>query len=546
DQRSAVNTKNNSLYQAYPGYGSRGTSVGYFRKNVEHKEKNMDNYVYEHNSIPGQPTSKDFTKKYLKIEPTTKNTTKVQKTANVGDFRQNVDNKPNKEKAYGYEHISIPGQPTSKDFTKKYLKVEPTTKNTTKVQKTANVGDFRQNVDSKSNKEKAYGYEHISIPGQPTSRNFTQEHLKAKSKSKNTKLQNPVNTSDIMNYYYVPNGKFNKDEFNQKMNEYNKNLSIKKKDDVGTFRQDIDSSSDKRVNYVNEYPVYGSKMSINDVNALNKKYDGFVKVTEDEANQFKKVRAQSYKSKSFFDKLKRFKYEVSHNGTPWDVAFNDVFNNKDMNDNKNDVDSASDDEKIKQVNDMIKMYGGTNLEDNVRKNGGENLDFENALAISTNPAFKNQDLTKIENMDEKERKLTFVIARELGQEEADKFMDNLSPKILKRESDLIKDLSSDSLGTLYGLATLSDKNDRIDGLIQLSSLLHRDTSYKEETPLHYAITDIAENGTPKQQNTITAANIQNDLIALALLKGDKFYIDIANDLGNGYKQQMYNDEHSGK
>ena len=88
-----------------------------------------------------------------------------------------MDSKSNKEKAYGYEHNSIPGQPTSKDFTKKYLKVEPTTKNTTKVQKIANVGDFRQNVDSKSNKEKAYGYEHISIPGQPTSGNFTQEHL---------------------------------------------------------------------------------------------------------------------------------------------------------------------------------------------------------------------------------------------------------------------------------------------------------------------------------------------------------------------------------
>ena len=242
DQRSAVNTKNNSLYQAYPGYGSRVTSVGYFRKNVEHKEKNMDNYVYEHNSIPGQPTSKDFTKKYLKVEPTTKNTTKVQKTANVGDFRQNVDSKSNKEKAYGYEHNSIPGQPTSKDFTKKYLKVKPTSKNTTKVQKTANVGDFRQNVDSKSNKEKAYGYEHISIPGQPTSRNFTKEHLKVKSKSKNTKLQNPVNTSDIMNYYYVPNGKFNKDEFNQQMNDYKSYLSS----DIGNFRQNMDTQEDKR------------------------------------------------------------------------------------------------------------------------------------------------------------------------------------------------------------------------------------------------------------------------------------------------------------
>ncbi|MCO8193014.1 hypothetical protein [Anaerofustis sp. NSJ-163] len=307
DQRSAVNTKNNSLYQAYPGYGSRGTSVGYFRKNVEHKEKNMDNYVYEHNSIPGQPTSKDFTKKYLKVEPTTKNTTKVQKTANVGDFRQNVDSKSNKEKAYGYEHISIPGQPTSKDFTKKYLKVEPTTKNTTKVQKTVNVGDFRQNVDSKSNKEKAYGYEHnsipgqptskdftkkylkveptkknttkvqktayvgefrqnvdsksnkekaygyehISIPGQPTSRNFTQEHLKAKSKSKNTKLQNPVNTSDIMNYYYVPNGKFNKDEFNQQMTDYKSYLTEKenlKKQNKTKEAEELEKQNEANVN----------------------------------------------------------------------------------------------------------------------------------------------------------------------------------------------------------------------------------------------------------------------------------------------------------
>ena len=65
DQRSAVNTKNNSLYQAYPGYGSRRTSVGYFRKNVEHKEKNMDNYGYQHISVPGQPTTKNFTKEHL-------------------------------------------------------------------------------------------------------------------------------------------------------------------------------------------------------------------------------------------------------------------------------------------------------------------------------------------------------------------------------------------------------------------------------------------------------------------------------------------------
>ena len=46
-------------------FRSRRTSVGYFRKNVEHKEKNMDNYGYQHISVPGQPTTKNFTKEHL-------------------------------------------------------------------------------------------------------------------------------------------------------------------------------------------------------------------------------------------------------------------------------------------------------------------------------------------------------------------------------------------------------------------------------------------------------------------------------------------------
>ncbi len=53
------------------------------------------------------------------------------------------------------------------------------------------------------------------------------------------------NLSDVANYYYVSNGKFNKDEFNQQMNDYKKYLSIKNKDDLGTFRQDIDSTDHK-------------------------------------------------------------------------------------------------------------------------------------------------------------------------------------------------------------------------------------------------------------------------------------------------------------
>ena len=40
-------------------------NVGYFKKNVDHKENNMDNYGYQHISVPGQPTTKNFTKEHL-------------------------------------------------------------------------------------------------------------------------------------------------------------------------------------------------------------------------------------------------------------------------------------------------------------------------------------------------------------------------------------------------------------------------------------------------------------------------------------------------
>lgn len=218
-----------------------------------------------------------------------------------------------------------------------------------------------------------------------------------------------------------------------------------------------------------------------------------------------------------------------------------------MNDNRNYVDSASNAEKKEKARQVTSKYGGANLEENVKKNGGENLDFENSLAISTNPAFKNQDLTRIENMTLNERKIAFIVAREKGQKAADQYMENLVPETTKREADVIKNLSSDSPATLYALSTLNDKNNRIDGFTQSLSFLNNDTdySYKEETPLNYAMNDIKENGTPEQRAIITGTELQNDLIELALLKGGKGYVDFMSDYGDGYNQQMYKDEHEG-
>ena len=346
----------------------------------------------------------------------------------------------------------------------------------------------------------------------------------------------------LNNYAVNRNAKIAKREAEKQKQQGNKEQN-KKPAYVGEFRQNADSSDKHVKNVENPYPVYGSKMSASDVNALNKKYDGLITATEDEVEKFKKARWQSYKIKGLVDNIKRYDYEVSHNGKSKMDAFSDIFLNK--KDNRNTVDSLSDAEKTKIANITTSTYGGVNLENNVKKNGGENLNFENALAISTNPAFKNQDVTKIENMSPNERKIAFIVAREKGQKAADQYMDNLTPQINKREADIIKDLTKDSKGTLYGLAVLNDKNNRIDGFTQALNLNFGNNSYKKETPLNYAIKDIEENGTKSEQAYIDAAKLQNDMLEFLLVGPSKEYFDVVSNVGDGYNQQMYKDEHAG-
>ncbi|WP_329380115.1 hypothetical protein [Anaerofustis butyriciformans] len=319
--------------------------------------------------------------------------------------------------------------------------------------------------------------------------------------------------------------KQNEEIYKQKELEKQKN---KKVANVGDFRQYIEN-----IGKLNKNPVYGSKMSINDVNLLNKKYDDFIKATPYEAQKYKDSLWAAFKIKTLYDYYNRKKYQKDHTTTAIpkstiDSIMNnavDYGNYKDaipddiIGKNKIEkIDNMSDKQKAMIVEKFEKKYGGENIEKNLKKYGGENLAFDNPLALSTNPAFRNQSVEKIQNMSIYERKIAFIISRENGQKAADIFMNYLSSKISPRNNLQAMDLTENSLASLYGFATVDDMNGRIDNYKTKTRSIFGMDNPEYNDSLNYAVSNKKKNGTALEKLAIKAAEEQNDLILKFLYK----------------------------
>ncbi len=105
DQTNTGKTQNN-LLSSYPSYGSRVTKEDLAEFNTA-----LNNYAVNRNAKIA---------KRLAEEKSRKEEEKKKKN-NVGYFKKNVDHKENNMDNYGYQHISVPGQPTTKNFTKEHL-----------------------------------------------------------------------------------------------------------------------------------------------------------------------------------------------------------------------------------------------------------------------------------------------------------------------------------------------------------------------------------------------------------------------------------------
>ncbi|WP_290776455.1 hypothetical protein, partial [Anaerofustis sp.] len=189
-----------------------------------------------------------------------------------------------------------------------------------------------------------------------------------------------------------------------------------------------------------------------------------------------------------------------------------------------------------------------NIDNYLKKYGAENLAFDNSLAISTNPAFKDQRLTDIENMTPKERKTLYITYMEKGKDDATKYIKSLNPRIVKRkEKDILRFLGNDSKSRLYALATLNHKNRTLDGYKQtLRLLLGNDKNPPDLEALNKAIIKLENKEGSKQKSLIDGVGITNDIISSLILayflKGKSSEIETAKIFGRTYNNQMYSNK----
>ena len=208
DQRSAVNTKNNSLYQAYPGYGSRRTS-----EDIQRINDNANNFVK-------QRDEKAVLRKQILDK---KKASKESISKTVNDVMTNNYKSYNEANNVGINtgYPAYGSRVTSSDIQ-------------------------RINADSQSfvDRNKADFLAGQAIKAQ-------EEAAKEAAKAKKANAKPVDNLSDVANYYYVQNGNFDKDKFNQQMTDYKSYLTEKenlKKQNKTKEAEELEKQNEANVN----------------------------------------------------------------------------------------------------------------------------------------------------------------------------------------------------------------------------------------------------------------------------------------------------------
>ncbi|MGN8914560.1 hypothetical protein [Anaerofustis butyriciformans] len=204
DQRSAVNTKNNSLYQAYPGYGSRVTS-----SDIQRINDNANNFVK-------QRDEKAVLRKQIQA-----NKEKMSNTVNsvMSNYYKPYNESNNVKINTGYPAYG--SRVTNEDIQ-------------------------RINADSQSfvDRNKADFQAGQAIKAQ-------KEEAKKAAQEKKANAKPVDNLSDVINYYYVQNGNFDKDKFNQQMTDYKSYLTEKenlKKQNKTKEAEELEKQNEANVN----------------------------------------------------------------------------------------------------------------------------------------------------------------------------------------------------------------------------------------------------------------------------------------------------------
>ena len=208
NQRSAVNTKNNSLYQAYPGYGSRRTS-----EDIQRINDNANNFVK-------QRDEKAVLRKQILDK---KKASKESISKTVNDVMTNNYKSYNEANNVGINtgYPAYGSRVTSSDIQ-------------------------RINADSQSfvDRNKADFLAGQAIKAQ-------EEAAKEAAKAKKANAKPVDNLSDVANYYYVQNGNFDKDKFNQQMTDYKSYLTEKenlKKQNKTKEAEELEKQNEANVN----------------------------------------------------------------------------------------------------------------------------------------------------------------------------------------------------------------------------------------------------------------------------------------------------------
>ena len=211
DQRSAVNTKNNSLYQAYPSYGSRVAS-----EDIKRINDNSNNFVKQRNE-------KELLRQQIQNEKKA-NAKPIENVSDVSKYVMGNYYKPYNEA----NNVKINGGYPAYGSRVTNEDIQRINANT-KAFVDRNKADFLAGQVLKAQKEA--------------------EKKAAQEKKANAK---PVdNLSDVANYYYVQNGNFDKDKFNQQMTDYKSYLTEKenlKKQNKTKEAEELEKQNEANVN----------------------------------------------------------------------------------------------------------------------------------------------------------------------------------------------------------------------------------------------------------------------------------------------------------
>ncbi|MCO8193018.1 hypothetical protein [Anaerofustis sp. NSJ-163] len=189
DQRNTGKTQNN-LFSSYPSYGSRVSKEDLAEFNTA-----LNNYAVNRNA--------KIAKREAEKQKQQGNKEQNKKPAYVGEFRQNADNQSNKEKTYAYQYNSVPGQPTTKNFTKEHLgdavpeyKTQDDINNELKTVENEYSNDSKKDIDKYINKAD-------SIAVNDTNAGSYYDDNPYASFQKNSKYNRTGNEEDKTGYDYM-------------------------------------------------------------------------------------------------------------------------------------------------------------------------------------------------------------------------------------------------------------------------------------------------------------------------------------------------------